>query len=207
MKHLLTTPGGLILASSSPRRRDLLQRAGLRFTVVPSTVEEAALPAAADHAEHVRMLAQAKAQEVSHRFPDSWVIGADTDVRLDGVLLGKPASAAEARHMLQQLSGREHDVLTGYCICRQSGNRMQTDTVRTEVYFKPLSEREIDWYVQSGEPFDKAGAYAIQGLGAFLVERICGSYTSVVGLPLCEVIGCLLSVGAIELPAPQRRRP
>jgi septum formation protein len=207
MKHLITTPGGLILASSSPRRKDLLQRAGLRFSVVPSTLEERTAAPSDDPAGHVRALAQSKAQEVALRFPDSWIVGADTDVWLDDAILGKPASTAEARGMLQRLSGRAHEVYTGYCICRHSGKRLLVDAVRTEVHFKPLSEHEIDWYVQSGEPFDKAGAYAIQGLGAFMVQRISGSYTSVVGLPVCEVLSGLLAVGAIALPAAQRRRP
>ena len=124
--------------------------------------------------------------------PESWVIGADTVVVVDDRLLGKPASTAEARAMLRRLSGRTHYVLTGVCICRLADNRFYADTVKTDVLFKELTDAEIDWYIQTGEPFDKAGAYAIQGIGTFLVKRIHGSYTNVVGLPVCEVIEFLL---------------
>jgi len=181
----------IILASQSPRRRYLLERAGLRFSVIPSDLDEGAIPASpAD--EYVRSLATAKARDVARNHPDSWVIGADTVVVVDDRLLGKPASTAEARAMLRRLSGRTHYVLTGFCICRLADNRFFADTVKTDVLFKDLTNAEIDWYIQTGEPFDKAGAYAIQGIGTFLVRRINGSYTNVVGLPVCEVIEFLI---------------
>jgi septum formation protein len=181
----------IILASQSPRRRCLLERAGLRFVVIPSRLNEAAVTSLIPH-DYVRELAMAKAKDIGRTHPESWVIGADTVVVAGGRILGKPASTAQARDMLRSLSGCWHQVLTGYCLFRQSGERVFADTVSTDVLFKTLTDGETDWYIQTGEPFDKAGAYAIQGIGAFLVKRINGSYTNVVGLPVCEVIELLI---------------
>jgi septum formation protein len=114
-------------------------------------------------------------------------------------MLGKPKSAQEARIMLRRLSGKTHHVFTGFCLCRRRTARRVADTVRTEVTFKSLTDQEIDWYINTGEPFDKAGAYAIQGLGTFLVRRINGSYTNVVGLPVCEVVEILIREGVMGL--------
>jgi septum formation protein len=188
----------LILASKSPRRRYLLKQAGLSFTVMPSNFDERVVPLSSPE-NHVKSLAEAKANQVSERYPESWVIGADTIVMIDGTLLGKPGSRAEARLMLQRLSGKIHQVLTGYCICCKSMNRNHSDVIKTEVQFKNLSDAEIEWYIRTEEPFDKAGAYAIQGLGTFLVKSITGSYTNVVGLPVCEVIEFLIKEGVIGL--------
>lgn len=187
----------LILASKSPRRRYLLETAGLRFTVIPSTLDEGPAPLAQPE-EHVQRLAQDKAGEVAAQHPGSWVIGADTMVLAGDVILGKPGSPAEARRMLNTLSGKMHRVLTGYCLCCKEAGRSISDTVETKVVFKTLSETEIDWYLSTDEPFDKAGAYAIQGLGSFLVKRIEGSYTNVVGLPVCEVIERLIREGVVR---------
>ncbi|MFZ0240391.1 MAG: Maf family protein [Desulfobacterales bacterium] len=181
----------LILASGSPRRRCLLKQAGLTFAVIAGQFDERSVPLASPPA-YVRTLAVAKADEISQKFPHSWVIGADTIVSIDDRILGKPASDRQARAMLQRLSGRTHAVHTGYCICRRSDDRLFADTVKTEVLLKTLTPDEIDWYIQTREPFDKAGAYAIQGLGTFLVKSIAGSYTNVVGLPVCEVIEILI---------------
>ena len=186
----------IILASQSPRRRYLLERAGLKFKVVPSAVDEASV-VRSDPAEYVRALAEAKAGDIAGRYPESWVIGADTVVVVAGRVLGKPASRAEAADMLRRLSGRTHQVLTGWCVCRRAGGLLHADTVCTDVVFKELSADEIRWYIQTGEPFDKAGAYAIQGIGTFLVRRISGSYTNVVGLPVCEVIEHLIGQGVV----------
>jgi septum formation protein len=181
----------LILASESPRRKYLLEQAGLRFTVIPSRFDERRIaPAAAD--EYVKVLAEGKAKDISAKYPAAWVIGADTIVSIDGKILGKPSSEAHARRMLQHLSDRTHQVYTGYCICCTACRRLHSDTVKTDVQFKRLSPEEIEWYIHTGEPFDKAGAYAIQGLGTFLVKRINGSYTNVVGLPVCEVVEFLI---------------
>ena len=188
----------IILASESPRRKYLLEQAGLQFTVVPSRFDEASVQPTTP-AETVRVLAEAKAHEVSARYPDSWVIGADTIVSIDGQLLGKPASEQQAREMLRKLSGRTHQVFTGFSIGCRSKQRRFSETVTTDVVFKRLSEDEIRWYIQTREPFDKAGAYAIQGLGTFLVRSINGSYTNVVGLPVCEVIEYLIKEKVIGL--------
>jgi septum formation protein len=188
----------LILASKSPRRRYLLNQAGLEFSVIPSSFDESSVTLSSPDA-YVRQLAENKARDISGQYPDSWVIGADTIVFIDDTILGKPGSHAEARTMLKNLSGRTHQVLTGYCICCYRAGSRFSETVKTDVCFKKLTDREIDWYISSGEPFDKAGAYAIQGIGTFLVKRINGSYTNVVGLPICEVVEFLINEKVIEL--------
>lgn len=192
----------IILASNSPRRRYLLERAGLRFAVIPSRIREGD-PGGAPPERFVRELAIAKARDVAGSHPESWVIGADTVVVVDGIVLGKPPSIEEARRMLTRLSGRTHEVLTGFCIHRRLDERLFADTVRTAVQFKELAPAEIEWYIRTGEPFDKAGAYAIQGIGTFLVRRIEGSYTNVVGLPVCEVIEILIREGVVGYERPQ----
>ncbi len=191
----------IILASRSPRRRYLLARAGLTFEVIASDIDEEMAPEASP-AEYVTALAEAKANHVAERFPDAWVIAADTIVVVEDRILGKPASKADACDMLRRLSGRTHQVLTGYCICRRDRGERFTDSVVTDVLFKTLTPREIEWYVVTGEPFDKAGAYAIQGIGTFLVKSINGSYTNVVGLPVCEVIEFLMQKKVIGFDTP-----
>jgi septum formation protein len=189
---------GLILASKSPRRRYLLQQAGLEFSVVPSEFDESSVTLSSPEA-YVKSLAEFKAQDISQKYPDSWIIGADTIVLINNTILGKPASGDEARVMLTSLSDKTHQVLTGYCICHKKRECFFSETVATDVYFKKLTPEEIDWYIKSGEPFDKAGAYAIQGLGTFLVRSINGSYTNVVGLPVCEVLEFLIKHGVVAL--------
>jgi septum formation protein len=189
---------GLILASKSPRRRYLLEQAGIEFSVIPSNFDENSMPPSSAES-YVRRLAEAKAKDISRRYPDSWVIGADTIVSIDNTMLGKPGSRPEARRMLRSLSGKTHQVLTGYCICREASSRLFSETIKTDVCFKELTELQIDWYINSGEPFDKAGAYAIQGVGTFLVKCIHGSYTNVVGLPVCEVLEFLINEGVVDL--------
>ncbi|MBW2247870.1 MAG: septum formation inhibitor Maf [Deltaproteobacteria bacterium] len=186
----------LILASRSPRRRYLLEQAGLSFSVIPSSIDESSVPISSPEI-YVRVLSEAKAHNVSEKYPEKWVIGADTIVLKDRTILGKPGSRAEARTMLKQLSGQTHEVFTGYSICCQEKRRNFSETVKTEVLFKDLSDQEIEWYIHTAEPFDKAGAYAIQGLGTFLVKSINGSYTNVVGLPVCEVIEFLITEGVL----------
>ena len=195
MKNAVGQPG-LILASKSPRRRYLLEKAGLKFTVIPRKVDENSVILSAPDA-YVKSLAEAKAGDISNRYPDSWIIGADTIVFVDNTILGKPASRDEARAMLKSLSAKTHQVHTGYCICRKTTGRFISECVTTDVSFKKLSAKEIDWYIKSGEPFDKAGAYAIQGIGTFLVKRINGSYTNVIGLPVCEVLEYLIKEGVV----------
>jgi septum formation protein len=175
-----------------------LAQAGLNFSVIPSDVDEQKV-AMSDPDEYVRALAESKTLDISGKHPDSWVIGADTIVIIEQQILGKPDSKDAARNMLRRLSGKTHQVYTGYCICCKREKRLFSDVVKTDVRFKELSDREIEWYIQTGEPFDKAGGYGIQGIGAFLVERIRGSYTNVVGLPVCEVMSFLIKAGVIEL--------
>ena len=182
----------LILASQSPRRRYLLEQAGLKFEVIPSRLDESTFELTTPE-DYVKSLALAKAADIARTHPDSWVIGADTIVFIGGTVLGKPGSGEEARQMLGMLSGATHRVYTGYALCCPAGGREIVNAVSTDVVFKALSPDEIDWYIHTGEPFDKAGAYAIQGLGTFLVRRINGSYTNVVGLPVCEVIETLIT--------------
>ena len=195
----MNKPGShpLILASSSPRRRYLLEQVGLTFSVIPSTLDESSVPVGPIE-NHVRMLAEAKAMEVAEVYPQSWVIAADTLVLIGDAVMGKPDTEAQARQMLKALSGETHRVLTGYCICCNAAERSFSETVETKVTFKTLSDTEIDWYLSTDEPFDKAGAYAVQGLGSFLVKRIEGSYTNVVGLPVCEVMEYLLREGVVK---------
>jgi septum formation protein len=188
----------IILASKSPRRRYLLKKAGLSFSVIPSTIDEESISKSPPET-YVRTLSEAKADDISNIYPDKWIIGADTIVLKDGTILGKPGSRDDARSMLKQLSGRTHHVFTGYTICCKANNRKFSETIKTEVLFKNLTDDEIEWYIHTKEPFDKAGAYAIQGLGTFLVKSINGSYTNVVGLPVCEVIEFLIKEGVLGL--------
>jgi len=197
---MTATAPQLILASQSPRRRYLLEQAGLTFAVIPSTFDENSVRLA-NPDDYVKTLAEAKAEAVARQYPDSWVIGADTIVSIGSAILGKPGDPREARQMLEQLSGQTHFVYTGYAvICKNKHTRI-SDVIKTNVQFKELTKDEIDWYIQTGEPFDKAGAYAIQGMGTFLVRRIQGSYTNVVGLPVCEVIETLIKMGVVRMNA------
>jgi septum formation protein len=188
----------LILASASPRRRELLQLAGIPLEVIPSRADESFLPGESPD-EHVRRVARVKAMDVGRQHPGRWVLGADTVVAIDGKVLGKPGGPPEAEEMLRELSRREHRVLTGFCILRHPPLEVREGTIISRVKFKPLSEEEIRWYIKTGEPFDKAGGYAIQGKAAFMVEEVHGSYTNIVGLPLCEVVEALRNLGAVNL--------
>ena len=183
----------LLLASASPRRSKLLKDAGVVFAVVASGADETP-PQGASPAEAALFAANAKADQVAAKAGGGvWVLAADTVVELEGVLFGKPADGEEAKWMLARLSGRVHRVITAVVL--SSGERRHTRTVVTQVAFEPLSEAEIAWYIASGEPLDKAGAYGIQGRAAGFVKGIVGSYTNVVGLPLAETLGMLESEG------------
>ncbi len=188
----------LILASKSPRRYELLKQMGLDVEVVPSQVIEDFVQAESPRG-HVLRLAEAKARDVASDCPDRWVVAADTIVYINGSILGKPKSREEAVEMLRHLSGQEHRVLTGFSVCHLEKGKSDQEAVQTAVRMKPLTSAEIAWYVQTGEPFDKAGGYAIQGIGSFMIESIQGSYTNVVGLPLCELIQMLTRLGAIKI--------
>jgi len=188
----------LILASKSPRRYELLNQVGLDFEVIPSGVVEDFFNTESPR-EHVLRLAEAKAMEVASKYPDRWVVAADTIVYINGSILGKPKSREEAAEMLRRLSGREHRVLTGFSVCYLEKRNNDKEAVQTMVRMKPLTPVEIEWYVHTGEPLDKAGGYAIQGIGSFMIESIQGSYTNVVGLPICELIQMLNRLGAITI--------
>ena len=188
----------LILASSSPRRRELLASLGLKFQIVPAEIGEIPSPheAAKDFAARV---AEKKALAVGTRYPQAWVIGADTVVVVGDEILGKPLNKEDARRMLQLLSGREHRVLTGYVLLKVATGKTLRGVEETRVKIKALEQREIAWYINTNEPFDKAGAYAIQGKGAFIVEWIRGSYTNVVGLPLSRLVRLFQEAGMREI--------
>ncbi|MBW2632372.1 MAG: septum formation inhibitor Maf [Deltaproteobacteria bacterium] len=185
-----------ILASVSPRRKELLEGMGIEFDVIPSGINEDFLNGETPR-EHVLRLSKEKSSAVSRNNPDAWVLGADTIVIIDGDVIGKPGTQNDARAMLARLSGREHRVITGFTIVNKSADVMITDAVESFVIFKEISEDEMDWYVKTKEPYDKAGGYAVQGMAAFFIREIRGSYTNVVGLPLTEVVTALKKVGAL----------
>ncbi len=188
----------IILASQSPRRKYLLEQAGIIFTVKPADVEEEIRSSESPEA-YVKRLSREKAEAIAACDTSAWIIGADTIVVVDDQILEKPENRYQARQMLGKLSNREHCVFTGVTICCKNAGKNISFTVKTNVTFKELSNPEIEWYVSTDEPFDKAGAYAIQGLGTFLVKSIQGSYTNVVGLPVCEVIEILIKENVIEI--------
>lgn len=185
----------LILASASPRRRELLAQAGVVFSVIPSGADEAVLAGEAP-AEYALRVAAAKAHDVANKHPGHWVLGADTIVVVDNLILGKPKDTADGHRMLRLLSGRIHQVMTAFVLIAANGQTYQRQIVSTTVAFKSLTDEQIQEYLSTSEPFDKAGAYAVQGIGAALVERVEGSYSNVVGLPVDEVIAALRAAGA-----------
>jgi septum formation protein len=187
----------LILASASPRRRELLERVGLALEVCPADVDETPLPGEPPRA-YVARVARAKAQAIAR--PGAWVLAADTTVTIDGAILGKAADGAEAAAMLRRLSGRVHEVITAFTLL---GDAARDEVVASEVAFVPLDEPTIAAYVASGEWRGKAGAYAVQGIGAALVREVRGSVTNVIGLPLAEVLAALRAAGG---PAPDLAR-
>jgi septum formation protein len=173
----------VVLASGSPRRRELLERMGVAFDVVPADIDESVRPGEGP-TEYVERLAREKAMAVDVG-DDAVVIAADTTVDVDGRILGKPVDDDDAHAMLRALSGRAHRVHTG--IAARSGDAVATDVVTTIVHIAPITPATMAWYVATGEPMDKAGAYALQGAGAVLVERVQGSVSNVIGLPLLQL--------------------
>jgi septum formation protein len=204
-------PCRIILASASPRRRALLEQIGLPFEAMASCAAEEAEGLSEDPEEHVRQAAALKALEVAGRVADGLVVGADTIVYVDGAILGKPSDACEAAAMLQRLSGKTHTVYTGLAIVEAGRDASSpatrlspaeavaavdaADVVATQVMMRALSESEIAGYVATGEPLDKAGAYAIQGRGAVLVRAVNGCYSNVVGLPVSRLAEMLAERG------------
>lgn len=181
----------IVLASASPRRRELLAQLGLDLTIVVPDVDETPLPGE-DPVAYVRRVAIAKAHVVAAP-ADALVIAADTTVDLGGEILAKPVDADDARAMLRRLSARTHRVHTGVAVRR--GDRTLSDVVTSLVTFTPLTPATIDWYVGTGEPLDKAGAYAVQGAGGVFVQRVRGSVSNVVGLPLHAVARLAAALG------------
>lgn len=187
----------LVLASASPRRQALLAGQGLGFEVVPSTVKEPDPEPDEAPANYAARMARIKGQDIALRHPDKVIVSADTIVVRDARILGKPKDAADALDMLTSLSGRWHDVMTGFCVLRRHGGIALCRTVTTRVHMALNSPDMLKAYVDTREPMDKAGAYGIQGIGAFLVDEVQGSYTNVVGLPLRSVLNFLLEIKAI----------
>ena len=185
-------PVRVILASQSPRRRDLLTLIGVPHEVRPADIDETVWPGELP-VPHCERLARGKALALATAIPDALVIGSDTIVVIDDDILGKPATVTEACHMLARLSGREHTVHTAVAVAQGGRVRSAVETVR--VRFRPLSEGQIAAYVATGEPMDKAGAYGIQGYGATIVERIDGDYFAVMGLPLGLLISLVRDLG------------
>ena len=210
----------VVLASASPRRKELLERLGFSVKTIPAQIDEERL--AEESAVHfVKRMARDKVLSVVQRIRTTqydpiplrksrvtgksqesiirWVIGGDTVVVVDGLILGKPKDNMDAYEMLLKLSGREHAVITGFCVYDMAKEKEGIQAVRTNVRFKPLGKTEAEKYVAVGESLDKAGGYAIQGVGAYLAEGIEGSYTNVVGLPLCQVVQMMEEMGAHEI--------
>jgi septum formation protein len=182
----------VVLASSSPRRRDLLNLIGIQHEVRPSNIDETMRPREAPR-RYAERLAREKASAIAVRDPDLITIGADTVVVVNRKVLGKPSDPDDAARMLGMLSGREHTVITAVAVAR--GRKLRSAVEEVRVKFRRLREDEIDAYIATGEPMDKAGAYGIQGFGATLVERVEGDYFAVMGLPLAQLVGLMRDVG------------
>ena len=184
----------IILASASPRRKELLEKIGLKFEVEPSdSAEDMCSGLSPD--ELARAISLGKARAVASRHRNTIVIAADTFIVFRGKIMGKPGTEAEARRMLRKLRGKPHSVITGFTILDTDKNKVLTKSIETVVHIRNLTSKEIETYVKSGEPLDKAGAYAIQGLGSVIVERIEGDYFNVIGLPLSALAEGLRDFG------------
>lgn len=184
----------IILASASPRRKELLEKTGLKFRVVKSRYKEGVNRRLSPRQVAVS-LSLGKAKAVAKKYKDTIIIAADTFIVFKGKILGKPKTAAKAKEMLRKMSGKLHSVITGFTILDTQKNKVVSQSVETKVYFKKLKPAEIDFYVKSKEPLDKAGAYAIQGLGPMLIEKIEGDYFNVVGLPIASLLEDLKKFG------------
>jgi septum formation protein len=193
----IISSASLILASASPRRQELLRSVGLKFKTIPAHVNENYL-AGESPRQHVKRLSNDKAIVIAKKYPEAWVLGSDTIVVIDGLILGKPKNKNQALGMLRKLSGREHNVFTGFTIAHAAARIYQTKVIQSTVQFKKISPTEMKWYVACDEPYDKAGGYALQGKGAYFIQSIRGSYTNVIGLPLCEILEELKYFGAIN---------
>jgi len=184
----------IILASASPGRKELLKKTGLKFKVEPSNYEENISPELEPH-EQAKSLSLEKAKLVAKNHKNALIIAADTFIVLEDKILGKPRTETEAKKMLETISGMQHSVITGFAIMDTEDHKVLSESVETKVYIRKLTSNEIAAYVKSKEPLDKAGAYAIQGLGAAIVEKIEGDYFNVVGLPLSALAESLKEFG------------
>ena len=184
----------IILASASPRRRQLLNQIGLEFSIQPSKLDETQAPVLPP-AELTEYLAVHKARAVAMGNPDAIIIAADTLVVYENQILGKPGGEPQAIAMLNQINGRQIEVITGYCVYQFNRDQKEVGVIKTQVWMKQLTQPEIDAYVRTGEALDKAGGFAIQGKGAILVEKINGDYYNIVGLPLTPLIDSLKKFG------------
>ena len=187
----------IVLASESTRRVDILRTLGVSFSIMPPGIDERRKPYESPK-DYVLRIAYEKARKVGDLFPDKWIIGADTVVVHKGKVLGKPKADEDAVAMLKRLRANWHKVYTGYCILNASKQIVYQDVAETKVFIKDLTDKEIAKYVGTSEPFDKAGSYAVQGRGGYMVKEIKGSYSNVVGLPICEITDALLSLGILS---------
>ncbi len=187
----------IILASESVRRVDILRTLGVPFSIIPPDIDESRRQDESPK-EYVLRISYDKAHKVGNHFPDKWVIGADTVVLYKNKILGKPKNETEAFDMLRTLSGKWHKVITGFCLLNMLRKVAYRDAVETRVFMRDMLDHEIVRYIGTSEPLDKAGAYAIQGRAGYMVKEIKGSYTNVIGLPICEVAEVLLSMGVIS---------
>ncbi len=183
----------MILASASPRRKEILENFGFSFKTIVKNIDEISDKTRAE--EKILEIAEKKARAAAIDFPDENVVGADTVVVVDGKILGKPKDEKEAFSMLKSLSGRSHEVITAFSFININKNISYSDYEITKVYFKNLTDDEINWYINTKEPMDKAGAYGIQGKGAFFVEKIEGDFFSVMGFPLGKFVRFLNKTG------------
>ncbi len=187
----------IILASESTRRVDILRSLGISFSIIPPDIDEEREKDESPR-DFVLRMSYEKAHKVGELFPDKWIIGADTIVVSKGRVLGKPKSDKDAFNMLSSLRGKWHKVMTGYCVLNMSKDITYRDAVETKVFVRDMSDDEILRYIKTSEPLGKAGSYAVQGKGGYMVKEIKGSYSNVVGLPICEIAEVLLSLGVLS---------
>jgi len=187
----------IVLASESTRRVDILRSLGISFSIIPPDIDETKHKNET-YREFVKRISYEKARKVGKHFPDKWVIAADTIVVLKGKVLGKPKNERDAFNTLKTLGGKWHKVITGFCVLNVLQNITYRDIVETKVFIKHMTDDEIIRYIKTSEPMGKAGSYAVQGKGGYMVKEIKGSYTNVVGLPICEIAEALLSLGVLS---------
>ena len=187
----------IILASESVRRVDILRTLGIPFSIIPPDIDESR-KLDEPSKEYVLRISYDKAHKVGKLFPDKWVIGADTIVVYKNTTLGKPKNEKDAFMMLKTLGGKWHKVITGFCVLNVSQKIAYRDAVETRVFMKNMQDHEIMRYIGTSEPLDKAGSYAVQGKAGYMVKEIKGSYTNIVGLPICEIAEVLLSLGVLS---------